>query len=119
VSRSLPQQAGTASRGEYRTGFRQIVCGLRATYPPEKRASDLSMGIVVWAVYRPLSLVVSAVLIQIGVSANQVTYCRYVAVVGECFAFISGTHAGMIAGGVCHFFHYFLDFVDGNIARYH
>lgn len=119
MSRTLPQPSGTASRGEYRTGLRQIVRGLRATYLPEKRASDLAMGVVVWAVYRPLSFVVSAVLIQVGVSANQVTYCRYVAVVGECIAFIWGTHAGMIAGGVCHFSHYFLDFVDGNIARYH
>src|SRR5687768_7980225 len=61
----------------------------------------------------------SAVLIRLGVTANQVTYARYCAIAAECLSFASGTYPGVVAGGVCHALHYLLDFVDGNIARYH
>lgn len=99
--------------------LRQIYYRLRQTYRPDKRASDFAMGVAVGAVYRPCSFWVSAGLIGLGVSANQVTYARYAAIAAEVLCFTSGTAWGMLAGSLCHTGHYFLDFVDGNIARYH
>jgi phosphatidylglycerophosphate synthase len=104
---------------EPRRTVRQIMRGLWLTYPHEKRAADYRMALVVGAVYRPLSFGIAAVLIKLGVSANQVTYARYCVILAECVSFTSGTHPGMVAGSLCHVCHYLLDFVDGNIARYH
>ena len=67
--------------------FREILSGLRRTYPPQKRAADYAMSLVSGAVYRPLSLLAAALLIRLGVGANHVTYFRYCAVAAECLAF--------------------------------
>lgn len=101
-----------------RFSLRDILDGIHATYPPEKRAADLKSGTICGAVYRPLSFYTTAVFIRLGFSPNAVTCLRYVAIAAECSFFVIGTYGCMIAGSICHVCHYHLDMVDGNIARY-
>jgi len=66
--------------------------------------------------YRPLSFPLSALAIRVGASADGTTAFGLLVLVAALWALASGA---IVWGALIFFFYYVLDFVDGNIARYH
>jgi phosphatidylglycerophosphate synthase len=73
----------------------------------------------VWTqlVLRPLSIVVTAALLPLGVSANAVTYFGIVVCLAAAALMAAGDRAALIAGAALFNFFAVLDCVDGNVAR--
>ena len=87
---------------------------LSESMPDWKRKKD---PILVHYVTRPISFYLSAILVNIGVTANEVSYFSgWVAIVGAC-CYLFNCHYMNIVGAVLVFFWLLLDCVDGNIAR--
>ena len=88
---------------------------LLATYPPEKRSWDRTYPWIAY-VLRPISFVIAAGLMPLGVTANQVTFLSLVAGIGA-FVLIVWGEAGFLAGSCLFALLNTLDCVDGNLAR--
>ena len=90
-------------------------------YPEEKKKSDKDIHPWVYYVLRPLSFRISIIISKIGVSANSVTIFGGLIMLYS-FYFLLATNSDNIAIDTITFallmnFWYFLDVVDGNIAR--
>jgi phosphatidylglycerophosphate synthase len=70
-------------------------------------------------IYRPLSFPLTALAIRIGASANAVTMVNLALLVLALAALCYGERAALLVGAALFFAYFILDFVDGNIARYH
>jgi phosphatidylglycerophosphate synthase len=69
-----------------------------------------------YQIYRPLSFPLTALCIWFGASANFVTLLSLTALLAAIALFAIGY---LLAGALVYCVAYLLDFVDGNIARYH
>jgi phosphatidylglycerophosphate synthase len=90
-------------------------------YPEKKRQGDRVIQPWVYYVLRPLSFRISIIISKIGVSANSVTIFGGLIMLYS-FYFLLATNSDNIAIDTITFallmnFWYFLDVVDGNIAR--
>ncbi len=92
------------------TIYRELRENYRGSH---KSTLDAENYFYLW--YRPISFFPSAVLIRLGMSANNVTVCGGVVLL-MAFALLS---LGKFQAGAClYLLAYLIDFVDGNIARY-
>jgi phosphatidylglycerophosphate synthase len=69
--------------------------------------------------YRPLSFPLTVLAILARLSANQVSALNVLVLLGALTLLVWGTGTAAVAGAVAFFLFYVLDFVDGNVARYH
>lgn len=87
-----------------------------AAYTPDKRRWD---RIYPWIGYvlRPTSFLLTAPLVGLGVTANQVTALTALLGLTACGLLAWGTSHGLLWGGVCLTLLNLFDCVDGNLAR--
>lgn len=92
---------------------------LRASYTPEKAASD--RGFSLWVAYaaRPMSFPLTWLFVRAGMSANQVTWLGTVMALAGCALLALGGYAAQVAGAALVVLWSVLDTVDGNLARYY
>lgn len=74
---------------------------------------------ILYRIYRPASFPLSAGLIKLGFSANQVTLLSLVTLLVAVVLFWTGDQSLMVLGALSYMLAFILDFADGNIARYH
>ena len=66
---------------------------------------------------RPISFVVTPILMNFKVTANQLTLINFFLILGSLGLFVSGTNTNIVMGGIILFLVAILDYCDGNIAR--
>lgn len=96
----------------------EIYGNLLGSYRASKKRG-LDTEFVLYRLYRPLSFPLSALLIKLGLSANQVTLLSLVAFLTTTGLFVTGDSLNMTLGALCYALAFILDFADGNIARFH
>lgn len=96
----------------------QIYDHLLVSYRMSKKR-ELDREYVLYRIYRPVSFPLSAVLIKLGLSANQVTFLSFVTLLLASGFFLIGSGAAMVMGAITYALAFLLDFADGNIARFH
>ena len=89
---------------------------IRAAYPESKREWDRTYP-VIYYLWRPLSFPVSAALMALGATANQVTLATAVLAAAGLAALACPEAAVRAWGSLGLVLYNFLDCVDGNIAR--
>ena len=95
------------------------VSDIKGHYNDEKRKGDSKLPLYLRKIMRPLSFYVTGLFLSLKISANQAS------ILGFCLAFIgcmllaSGNYPQMVVAFVLINFGILMDFVDGNIARYH
>jgi phosphatidylglycerophosphate synthase len=95
----------------------QIYRALIGSYQTSrKRGVDAEF--VLYRLYRPLSFPVSALLIKLGFSANQVTALGLFVLLVSASALAAGTYGWTVVGAALFTLAFILDFADGNIARF-
>lgn len=67
--------------------------------------------------FRPISFVVTPVLMNFKMTANQLTLISFFLILGSLGLFVSGTNTNIVIGGIILFLVAILDYCDGNIAR--
>ena len=94
-----------------------ILGRLKESYDAEAMDADRKRDFLYFYVCRPVSFYLTVPFVQAGLSANQVTVVRIAIVSLALGLFISGSYWAVVLGGLLYLLNWFLDFVDGNIAR--
>jgi phosphatidylglycerophosphate synthase len=92
---------------------------LLESYRASIKKRELDGEFILYRIYRPLSFPLSAVLIKLGFSANQVTLLSLVVLLIAAGLFLVGEPLYMMLGALSYALAFLLDFADGNIARFH
>jgi len=91
-----------------------LIGRLRDAYDP---AADQQRNVIYYHVCRPVSFYLTVPFLRAGLTANHVTAVRIVLAVAALALLMVGSHRAVIVGSVLYLLNWFLDFVDGNIAR--
>jgi len=101
--------------------YMQLLQQVQASYQRDlKRRLELEEGnpfILHFA--RPLSLYLTPIFILLRISANQATWAGFALGLLACVLLGTGLTPYLKLGAWFFLFHYILDHVDGNLARYH
>lgn len=98
--------------------YLETLAAVRASYTPEKRASEARTDLPSYALYRPLSFFVTPLFMTLGFSANAVTTLGIVVSLGfPLAAWLLPPMAAAVAIAAAGLLIQVLDSVDGNIAR--
>lgn len=100
-------------------GYLNLVRTLSDLYRRSRKPTTEDGWLAARFFFRPLSFVVAPIFIYLGLSANQVTLLNVGVLAGALCIFVLGGQAAMIAAALLLFLFTVLDYVDGNIARYH
>ncbi len=98
--------------------IQQIYRDVVSAYTGKKRTLDHTFVLYRW-LYRPLSFPLTALFIRMGFSANQVSYLNGLLLLIALALFVSNQTQALLLGTLFFALFFILDFVDGNIARYH
>lgn len=94
-----------------------MLSQLRKQYTPDKQAVDKENP-VLYYVLRPLSFYLTIPCINMGLSANQVTFIGMGIGIAGCLLLGLGAYWSMIAGAILLILNDVCDVVDGNVARF-
>ena len=101
-------------RGPRKISVNELRLDYRQHQKLEEDKNEL-MGFYIW---RQLSFYPTAVSMNIGLTANQITWISLIVLLVGCFLLAVGDYMTALAGTALLNIWLILDFVDGNIARY-
>ena len=100
------------------TGIRALHAAVLASYYGRHKQNMERDYVLYRLVYRPLSMPLTTLLLRFGATANGVTFAGLVVLlISLAVMSLPASYAALGIAGYCLFF--VLDFVDGNIARFH
>ena len=94
------------------------VNDLRSDHRQQQKFDQDRHELVGFYIVRPLSFYPTAVMMNLGLSANQTTWISVLVLLVGCALLALGNYISVIAGAVLLNIWLVLDSVDGNIARY-
>jgi phosphatidylglycerophosphate synthase len=101
-----------------RASFRELYDAVLAAYSDKKRALD-GHFVLYRLLYRPLSFPLTVLFIRAGFSANGVSYLNAMLLCLVLGLLLAGSGPLLVCAALLFLLFYVLDFVDGNLARYH
>ena len=94
------------------------VIELRLDYRQHQKSEQDKNELMGFYIMRPLSFYPTAVAMNFGLTANQITWISLIVVLVGCFLLAVGNYWTALTGAALLNIWLILDFVDGNIARY-
>jgi len=95
------------------------VAHIKSFYTDEKKKTDSKLPFFHRKIVRPISFYLTIPFLYLGFSANQVTFLSLIFAIAGNISFAIGSFDSMRIGVLLILIAIELDFVDGNLARYH
>lgn len=99
--------------------MKQVYKDLIIKYNQNRKKEFDKTNFIFFYITRPISLLMTVPFIYLRITANQATFISFLFAIVASILFLYGEYSLAILGSILFLFYYLLDFVDGNLARYH